>query len=424
MNRRGSISAWGVGLCLVATCAAAPAPTTAPRRARRSYPDADRVVIVVNEAVPESVRLGEYYASRRGVLRSRVCRLRTSTAETIDRARFESEIRGPLRRFLFDKLLVVRRGKLLLSKVHYIVTVYGVPVRVAAQKGVKIDPRAKKFRDNASVDSELTLTLLERAPTVGFARNPYFNQRTPFGRCRIVVKNTRLAFPLSSVMVLVTRLDGPSEPIVRRMIDDAIATEATGLVGKAYVDVRGIKKGAYIAGDRWLAGAAKRLTAVGYDCEVESTGKLFAPDHAFPDAALYLGWYTGHAYGRFLDPKFRFARGAIAYHLHSFSAAVVRDEKRHWVGPLLTRGAAVTIGHVYEPYLQFTTRVDVFIDRLLGGRNFAEAAYASIPVLSWQNVFLGDPLYRPFAVRRTARTRPSATQDTPASRPKAVGKAK
>jgi hypothetical protein len=35
-------------------------------------------------------------------------------------------------------------------------------------------------------------------------------------------------------------------------------------------------------------------------------------------------------------------------------------------------------------------------DRLLKGWSFAEAAWASMPVTSWQGVTLGDPLYRPF----------------------------
>jgi len=52
----------------------------------------------------------------------------------------------------------------------------------------------------------------------------------------------------------------------------------------------------------------------------------------------------------------------------------------------------VTLGNVYEPYLQMTHHFDIFQTRLLAGHTVVEAAYMALPVLSWQNVVLGDPL--------------------------------
>jgi hypothetical protein len=43
-----------------------------------------------------------------------------------------------------------------------------------------------------------------------------------------------------------------------------------------------------------------------------------------------------------------------------------------------------------------THHFDEFQQHLLDGFSLIEAAYASIPVVSWQAVVLGDPLYRPF----------------------------
>ena len=37
-------------------------------------------------------------------------------------------------------------------------------------------------------------------------------------------------------------------------------------------------------------------------------------------AALYFGWYDWNVSGPFLNPRFRFRKGAVAMHLHSFSA--------------------------------------------------------------------------------------------------------
>jgi tetratricopeptide (TPR) repeat protein len=89
--------------------------------------------------------------------------------------------------------------------------------------------------------------------------------------------------------------------------------------------------------------------------------------------------------------------GAFAYHLHSFSAQVLRTTTAGWVGPLLDRGAAATVGYVEEPYLQTTLDCQAFFARwVFGGFTLGEAVYAALPALSWQATVVGDPLYRPF----------------------------
>ena len=62
-------------------------------------------------------------------------------------------------------------------------------------------------------------------------------------------------------------------------------------------------------------------------------------------------------------------------------------------------GAAVTAGNVAEPMLGTCLQYDVFYERLLAGYTVAEAALMATPVVSWQGIVLGDPLYRPFAKR-------------------------
>ena len=64
---------------------------------------------------------------------------------------------------------------------------------------------------------------------------------------------------------------------------------------------------------------------------------------------------------------------------------------------MLTKGAAASLGNVYEPYLQLTPHLDVLNDRLLHGFTFAESSYMATQVLSWMTVMVGDPLYRPYA---------------------------
>jgi hypothetical protein len=114
--------------------------------------------------------------------------------------------------------------------------------------------------------------------------------------------------------------------------------------------------------------------------------------------AIYVGWYHDGAIGPWITPPDRFVPGAIAYHLHSFSASTVRSSTSAWVGPLIAHGADATMGMVYEPYLALTPHEDIFVRRMLQGDYFAEAAYASERALSWMLTVVGDPLYRPFRV--------------------------
>jgi hypothetical protein len=61
----------------------------------------------------------------------------------------------------------------------------------------------------------------------------------------------------------------------------------------------------------------------------------------------------------------------------------------------LASGGTFAVGNVWEP-LSFAVSDNVFLVRnfLLGGLSWAEAAYTSLPVLSWQEIVVGDPLAR------------------------------
>jgi tetratricopeptide (TPR) repeat protein len=55
------------------------------------------------------------------------------------------------------------------------------------------------------------------------------------------------------------------------------------------------------------------------------------------------------------------------------------------------------MGAVYEPFLQGTSDIGVFLARwLFEGATFGEAACMSQRMLSWQITAIGDPLYRPY----------------------------
>lgn len=129
---------------------------------------------------------------------------------------------------------------------------------------------------------------------------------------------------------------------------------------------------------------------------------------------MYFGWYSEQPAGPFTRDDFRFRPGAVACHIHSFSATSVRDPQKWWVGPLLNRGADAVLGNVYEPYLALTTHLDVFAARLADGYTLAESAWEATPGLSWMNTVVGDPLYRPGKVWKDLESDLNASDPPPA----------
>ncbi len=115
----------------------------------------DSVLIVVNQPSALSRKIGEYYAERRRIPASNVCRLNASTNEEISRSDFDDQIARPIQNYL--------RGHNLTEKVLYIVTTAGVPLKIRGNLGMS--------GEAASVDSELTLLYFDlhgrSPPTAG-----------------------------------------------------------------------------------------------------------------------------------------------------------------------------------------------------------------------------------------------------------------
>jgi uncharacterized protein (TIGR03790 family) len=368
------------------------------------------VVIVYNVEDPDSRPLADYYALKRGVPTSQICKISVRASETITRAEYNEKIRDPISQFLADKGLIRQEPKTIVDpilgkipglatvneRVSCIILMYGVPLRIDSDPNVvervpemERLPEAiqKQFRRNeASVESELATLPSPGLPITGFLRNPFFG-------------STSLHFepPLNNTMLLVGRLDGPDPTTVRRMIDDALTTERYGLHGRAYFDWQDTHEQARESGDEWIRDSYRTFRNAGYECDYDDRPETFDQDYPMTDVAIYAGWYAPNVCGPFLRPDFHFRTGALAYHLHSWSGVSVRTRTAYWMGPFLAKGAAASLGNVFEPYLGLTPHIDMFFQRLMDGATFLEAGYYSEPALSWQTTFVGDPLYRPFA---------------------------
>lgn len=195
--------------------------------------------------------------------------------------------------------------------------------------------------------------------------------------------------------MMVARLDASSPKVVRRMIDDAIATEKTGLVGRIYLDARGLYNQEPMSNwDASLRELATICRGAKLPVTLDNDKEVFKPG-ACPETALYCGWYSLRNY---VD-SFTFVPGAVAYHIASFEAiSLRRPGERGWVKNLLDKGATVTMGPVAEPYLHAFPQPREFLGLLLTGRWTVAECYAFTSSLnSWMMMLVGDPLYSPFS---------------------------
>lgn len=353
-------------------------------------------VVVYNPDYPQSRELAEYYAQKRGIQPERLVAMKCPKEDSMSREQFDTLLRKPLiETFVRQNWWTLEKqsvkdpasGKTITApivvstNVHVLVLMRGIPFQIRREAA---NPASSR-EDEASVDSELTLLGMPNQPIAGALRNPYYDQPVRFQM-----------FQGSPGLLLVGRLDAPDADTVKRMIDDSIMAEKEGLRGRAVIDLA-LKTGAYEEGENWLRQSAILFRQNGIPVYVDNDEPVI-PDHwPLPDTVFYFGWYTSNASGAVSTSSFRFKPGAIACHLHSFSASALRSRDKQWVGPLLTMGAAAALGNVYEPYLSLTVHFDVLNKRLLEGYTLAEAAWNATPVVSWMNVVVGDPLYRPYA---------------------------
>lgn len=361
-------------------------------------PEAQRVVIVANASDADSRALAVYYAEARGIPSDNIVALPMATTETVSWPDFVATVFNPLFAELATRGWIdampsqlvdeFGRRKSVISghRISYLVLMRGVPLRIEENPSWKAPSGTPGANgglacNHAAVDGELALLATSGTPVLGVVPNPLYGQRRTGG-------------PLAETVVRVARLDGPTPASVREMIDNAIVAEKRGLTGRAYVDVGGMP---HPEGNIWLESVARQLAAAGFETDVDRAPSTFPPLARFDAPVLYFGWYDWKVSGPFTLPGFRFPPGAVAVHIHSFSAETLRSVTQNWCGPFIVRGVTATLGNVYEPYLGLTHHLDSFAEALLRGETFGAAAYYSLPGLSWQGVAVGDPLYRPFA---------------------------
>jgi uncharacterized protein (TIGR03790 family) len=364
---------------------------------RAAEPTPAGVAVLANSDDPESIALARHYLKARAIPENNLITLSLPKEEQITWETFVTKVRNPLLRELAAHGLLEGKidgtpdaeGRIRISvtknKVDFLVLCRGVPLKIAHDPA-RFEAREKSLTlqaqfqvNHASVDSELAVLPRTGTPLAGFVPNPWYNTENP---------------PVTDTydLLRVARLDGPSARDANRLIDNALEAERDGLLGRAYID----KGGPNAKGDEWLAVTEQLFRKATFDVSVDTAPTLIPAGARFDAPAFYFGWYAGDITGAPATPGFMFPPGAVALHIHSYSARTLRDPNAGWTGPLVARGATLSVGNVEEPYLELTHNPALLALGLLKGKSAGEAAAFAGPVLSWQTIVVGDPLYRPF----------------------------
>jgi uncharacterized protein (TIGR03790 family) len=336
----------------------------------------DSVLVVINQTSALSRQIGEYYAQRRHIPSSNICGINASANEEISRSDFDDQIARPIQNYL--------RGHNLTEKVLYIVTTAGVPLKVHGNLG--LDAEA------ASVDSELTLLYFDlhgRAhPLPAGIANPFFGKiNAPF---------RHPDFPI----YLVTRLAGFDFDDVKGIIERALVARNRG---KFVIDLKGSDN---TQGNAWLLQAAGQLprdrvvldtsrTVLSHESDVIAYASWGSNDPDRKERHLGFHWLPGAIMTEYVSTNGRsFARPPDTWNMGAWgdAKATFQGSPQSLTADYIHDGVTGASGHVYEPYLQFTPRPNILLPAYFRGRNLAESYYLAIPVLSWMNIVIGDPL--------------------------------
>lgn len=380
---------------------------------------ANEIAVIANLQEEASVGLARYYLEKRSIPAANLIVIDVEPSESCSREDYDRLIALPVQRFLQKNP----------GKIKCLVTMFGVPLKITSPKFTgtaeltlhnlrekkkamsqslkdaehesllksmrselarlkeEINALSKMHDMRAAVDSELSLVLRVH-PLADWLANPYFSGKSsPF-----------LSIGREDVL-LVSRLDGPTPSIVRRIINDSLTAEKRGLTGSAFFDARWPDPGlrevrGYAYYDRSIHRAASLVRRGSRLAEVviDDDPALFQPGPERP-AALYCGWYS---LGRYVD-AFSWQTGAVGYHIASSECTTLkRENSQVWCKMMLEKGVAATLGPVGEPFVQAFPLPELFFAYLTSGKNLVESYFFSLPFVSWKMALIGDPLYTPF----------------------------
>jgi uncharacterized protein (TIGR03790 family) len=383
------------------------------------------ILVIANRNFPQSDEAAHYYMEKRGIPEQNLILITTTKDERCSREEYDREIALPVRTYLRELDAKGLRIRCLLTIRGVPLTIYepqlrdeeATELRKLKELPGKLESQLKgggsffddvvnglrsqyaetrkaisalsKADEMAAVDSELALVQKTAYPLAGWIPSPFF----------IGFQGKKIKDMPESAL-LVSRLDGPTLQIVKRVIDDSLLAEEKGLKGKAYFDARwpypekkDLTGYAYYDASLHKAAAVVRASKLMVETVLDEKESLFQPGEC-DDAALYCGWYS---LGKYID-AFQWVPGSVGFHIASQECRTLREPgSTVWCKMMLEKGIAATVGPVGEPYVEAFPVPEVFFGLLMDGEETLVECFAlSSPFLSWRMILIGDPLYRPF----------------------------
>ncbi|MBI1784242.1 TIGR03790 family protein [Candidatus Sumerlaeota bacterium] len=399
------------------------------------------MLLVYNRADPDSLAIRDHYVKARpGVMEFNLAAPKLVGRHTIPYAEFKATLRAPIRKFLISQPDLAQR-------IICIVLTKGIPHRIEDTNRPETGDDAAAMREEwlekgdftaASVDSELTLLWqdLDRgekggefdSKADGFIANPYFGIHRPitdFNRGFIMTPkkfdervkvggesdqrqggwdSSEARLPVARLepgdIYLVTRLDGASREDVFAMI--ARARYLRPDKSKSAVILDAAARGDLDKGD--YARTEAVLVKGGWRVIRDATERFITGDELTTPVLAYASYGVNDmdseasrspGYIR----RFKFTPGAIFNTLESFNgrdfggAGDRPGREQTQLADFINAGVTFGIGNVWEPFSFTAASNEYLLDNFLNrGMCFAEAAYSSLRVLSWQQIVVGDPL--------------------------------
>lgn len=220
-------------------------------------------------------------------------------------------------------------------------------------------------------------------------------------------------------MYLVCRIDGTSQADALALIDRARNLRINKATSWIILDEYNVNGGANdldddglgVPGDPFPAGddyeeTNALLTGAGWNVLYDGTFNFIDSAEMTDPIIAYASYGENHDIGSngenppgsatYIN-NFRFPRGAIFNTLESDNGRALNGLASVFgleqVADFIAAGGTFGMGSVWEPF-SFTTPDNefLFVNFLVNGRTWAEAAYSSLPALSWSFIAVGDPL--------------------------------
>lgn len=357
-----------------------------------AVPGPDSVVVVFDASSPESAALAERYRAARAVPERQVCGVDLPDGDTVALDVFRSGLLEPLRACL-DAGGVTER-------IEAAVLIRGLPIRV------EIPDASATRRVSVAAALGVWASTIGDVPILGDAPgrevscggSPCYAARwtNPFQAGVFEPGWTREIGTVTWRPLLVTMLHGRSFEDAARLVDSAIAAEASGappagelLLMDGADPARGVLDVEYDAVLAALAGRGiTTASRVGFDANL--TGRTLA------------AFFTGTAsLGETIEGN-TFAPGSIADNVTSFGAVPqnfeATGESQVSIARWVAMGVAGVHGTTDEPLNNVFPSRRLLVD-YVDGSTLAEAFHRRLPYVYWHNLVLGDAMAAPYATR-------------------------